>query len=77
MNSKILQSKENLVNYINSELSQGMPPAVLALILDSIKHDLENAAMQLAEKEREEEFRQQEQQEQQNKEEVVVDDQNS
>lgn len=66
MNSKVLQSKENLVNYINSELSQGMPPAVLALILDSIKHDLENAAMQLAEKEREEEFKRQEQAEENN-----------
>lgn len=52
MNEQIIQAKQDILNCINSELSQGVPVAALVLILESILPNLEQATNQVIQQER-------------------------
>ena len=66
MDAKVMQAKEHIVNYVNEELNQGVPPSVLALILETMAHNLESTAIQFAEKQMAEEFENQQKNDKQN-----------
>lgn len=52
MNSIIIQAKIDIINCINAEINQGVPPAALLMVIESVRSELEKTTNTIIEEER-------------------------